>query len=488
MTESTQTPALRRIQDPMDDLDGGIAVSPTDLGERLWHFFISMKTGLVLILALALLGLVGTLLVQAPTGLQDNPQAYAAWLDSVRPKYGGWTNVLDTLGFFNVFNSVWFRGITVLLMTSVLACSINRAPHLWKLTVHPRTKMSESFFGHAPLTMTTTVQTAPETVAATIEHALRARRFRTLVEPDGDVIHVYADHNRWGPFGTVIAHLSLVLILVGALFGATLGFRDENVAVAVGSTADVGYGTGMTVAAKNFTDSYYTNGAPSDYASDLVVSKDGAAVAEATVRVNQPLRVGDVTFYQSYFGPAAVMKIVDKDGTVIYDQGVPLQYGSNDGSRVVGQIAVPASGFTALVIAPASGKVDPDIRAGQMLVEVYQTGNESAPVASTVLTQGQPAKLAGLDVTFVRERQFTGLIVAKDPGVLFIWLGCFFLVAGTALVFFFPVRRVWAQVRRGPDGSLLHVGAIVRHDVGFSAEFARFTDELTTAFNGPATH
>ncbi len=31
--------------------------------------------------------------------------------------------------------------------------------------------------------------------------------------------------------------------------------------------------------------------------------------------------------------------------------------------------------------------------------------------------------MAGLDVTFVRERQFTGLIVAKDPGALFVWLG-----------------------------------------------------------------
>ncbi len=99
-----------------------------------------MRTGLVLILALAVLGLIGTLLVQAPAGLQSDPQAYADWLESLRPKYGGWTGILDTLGLFSIFSSVWFRGIMVLLMTSVLACSVNRAPHLWKLTVHPRTR------------------------------------------------------------------------------------------------------------------------------------------------------------------------------------------------------------------------------------------------------------------------------------------------------------------------------------------------------------
>ena len=95
----------------LDDLDGGLVVSPTDIGERLWHFFISMRTGLVLILGLAVLGFFGTMLMQAHDGLKSDPQAYATWLESLRPKYGGWTGILDTLGLFSIFSSVWFRGI-----------------------------------------------------------------------------------------------------------------------------------------------------------------------------------------------------------------------------------------------------------------------------------------------------------------------------------------------------------------------------------------
>src|SRR4029079_2749666 len=145
--------------------------------------------------------------------------------------------------------------------------------------------------------------------------ALRSRRFRTVIEndPETGTTYLYADHNRWGPFGTVIAHLSLVLILVGALTGATFGFRQDGLAVAVGSKVDIGNGTGMSVEATRFSDSYYANGSPSDYASDLVVHKDGQQVGAATVRVNQPLRVGDVAFYQSFFGAAAAMRIADKD-------------------------------------------------------------------------------------------------------------------------------------------------------------------------------
>ena len=56
---------------------------------RLWGLLTSMKFGLVLILAFAAFALVGTLLIQMPAGVADDPQARAGWLAGVRPKYGG---------------------------------------------------------------------------------------------------------------------------------------------------------------------------------------------------------------------------------------------------------------------------------------------------------------------------------------------------------------------------------------------------------------
>jgi cytochrome c biogenesis protein len=226
MSETVQTASIGRAEaGSTDDLDEGLVISPTDVGERLWRFFISMRTGLTLILAGAV-GLVAP--CSSGSGASGDPQAYATWLESLRPKYGGWTGILDTLGLFSIFSSIWFRGIMVLLMTSVLACSLNRAPHLWKLTIHPRTDMSESFLEHAPLRMQATGRVEPESAATEVESAFRRRHFRTIVRADGDTIHLYADHFRWGPFGTVIAHLSLVVILIGALVGSAFGFRNDG--------------------------------------------------------------------------------------------------------------------------------------------------------------------------------------------------------------------------------------------------------------------
>jgi cytochrome c biogenesis protein len=467
-----------------DGLEVHVALSPWDLLERLWRIFTSMRTALILILALAALALAGAVLVQAPAGFNTDPQGYAAWLDGLRPKYGGWVPVLDRLGLFSVFQSLWFKGILVGLTTSILACSVNRFRGLWKTAVRPRTRMAGTFFDHAPQQATLDAGAALDTAADTAIAVLAAHRFRTVLERERDVVHLYADRNRWAPFGTLIAHLSLVLLLIGATVGSLFGYRDNQFAAAVGTRVDVGGGTGLTLLARSFSDSYYENGAPSDYASDIVLYRGGAEVASKTIRVNEPLTFDGVTFYQSFFGPAAVMRVADASGAAVYEAGVPLLWSSDDGARRIGQFSLPDAGLTVFVVGAASGLVDQDIKAGQMQLEVYRQGSQQ-PTAVELVSQGKPATIGGLQFTFQREQQFTGLIVARDPGVLFVWLGAFALVGGLFLVFLFPNRRIWAAVRRRPDGrSEVRLGATARHDATFGPEFQHVVNDMRLALAG----
>ena len=129
------------------------------------------------------------------------------------------------------------------------------------------------------------------------------------------------------------------------------------------------------------------------------------------------------------------------------------------------------------VVGVASGRVDPSIRAGQMQLEIYE-GSATTPIAIEVVDQGQPVTVAGLDFTFLRERQFTGLIASRDPGAPLVWLGTILLVGGVALVFFFPARRLWARVRPVPGGSQIQLAAITRHDVTFEAAFGTLIDDV----------
>jgi cytochrome c biogenesis protein len=479
-------PGARESLDGLDGLEGGPSVDASDLLNRLWRFFISMRTGLWLILALGLLSLAGTLLAQAPAGMTSDPAAYASWVTSIHSKYGGWTPVLDKLGMFSVFTSIWFKSISVLLTTSVLACSVNRAPRLWKLAFHPRTRMSETFFTHAPLRASVLLNTNPDTATDFVRDVLKSHRFRTITDSDNDGQNLYADRFRWGPFGTVMAHLSFVLILVGFFLSATTGFKDTNFTAPVGEKVAVGHGTGLTVEARSFTDAYYPDGRPSDYAADVILYKNGVAVDRQTIRVNHPMKRDGVAFYQSFFGVAAGMKVTDAAGKTVYGQSVPLAWTSDDGSHSVGQFNMKANGLNVYVIGAASGRPDPNIKAGQMQLEVHQDGKKD-PIATQVVDQGKPTTIAGLTYTFERTRQFTGLIVAHDPGANFVWVGSVLLVLGLFLVFFFPHRRIWVRVRKTSGGSEIMCASTMKRDVAFKPQFHQLITDIQLAGSPSST-
>jgi hypothetical protein len=85
MTQTLLPPRRNDENDgALDRLDESLSISPGELYGRVWRLLISKKTALTVILGLGLLTLVGTLLVQAPSGLRSDPQGYASWLDSVR--------------------------------------------------------------------------------------------------------------------------------------------------------------------------------------------------------------------------------------------------------------------------------------------------------------------------------------------------------------------------------------------------------------------
>jgi cytochrome c biogenesis protein len=478
MSQDVRTrPAESGDRESLDGLDGGPSVSTTDVLDRLWRFFISMRTGLVLILGLGVLSLIGTLLAQAPAGMTADPAAYASWITSVHPKYGGWTTVFDKLGFFSIFTSIWFKVMTVLLTTSILACSVNRAPRLWKIAFHPRTRMGETFFTHAPLRANVLVPTAPDKAMADVRELLRSRRFRTIADPDDNGLNLYADRFRWGPFGTVIAHLSFVVILLGFFLSATTGFKNTQFTAPVGSRVAVGNGTGLTLEAKSFNDAYYPDGSPKDYASELVLYKNGTEVERQTVRVNHPMRYDGVSFYQSFFGVAAAMKVKDAAGKTLFGDAVPLVWSSDDGQHSIGKFDIKGKGLSVYVIDVASGKVDPNIKAGQVQLEVHQDGKND-PIATEVVDQGKPTTIAGLSYTFERPRQFTGLTVAHDPGANFVWVGSTMLVLGLFLVFFFPHRRVWVRVRKATGGTEILCASTMKRDVAFEPQFHQLVTDI----------
>lgn len=454
--------------------------------DRLWGVLTSMKFGLLLILAFAAFALAGTLLMQMPAGVADDPQARAGWLAGVRPKYGGWTGILDQLQFFTIFQSVWLRAVGALLAASTIACTLHRIPGTWRTMTKPHVNAGPTFFEHAPQHETMTFHRAPADVLAATEQVLRRRRFRTITLDDGTV-RIYADRNRWQPWAGIAGHLSIVVILAGAMVGSLWGFRDSQFTLAEGATLAVPTEPGLSITLNSFKDTYYPDtGAPSDYVSDVVLTRNGQTVAQQQVRVNEPLRYGDVTFYQAFFGPAAVVTVNDAKGATLFSQGVPLAWTSNNGGNKVGTFSLPGQNVAVWVVA-TTGPDDPSVKPGQVAIELYAS-DTGAPIVQKSIDQGTPTTVEGLTYTFERETKFTGLNVAKDPGTPIVWLGCLLLVVGFMVRLFVPYRRIWGHLAPRPDGgSSLSVAAVGRRDSDLDAEFTSLVTDIRQAVTGPAS-
>jgi cytochrome c biogenesis protein len=73
------------------------------------------------------------------------------------------------------------------------------------------------------------------------------------------------------------------------------------------------------------------------------------------------------------------------------------------------------------------------------------------------------------------ERYYTGLQVAKDPGVWVVWLGCTLMVIGIGMAFFLSHRRVWVRIAHG---KITMAGTASKNPAGFQINFDHMVDKL----------
>ena len=487
MTNQTQTGTLPGLLvDPaVAEAQGVGREGSRGIFEAIWDLLTSMRFSLFVILAMATLGVIGALVIQVPAGVEADATSKADWLAGVRPRFGGWTDILDRLQFFNVFNSIWFRGLTGFLTISLIACMVQRAPGLWRTATKPRVSVGDGFFTHARERDAIVVRGDAMDLTARTVAVLKRHRYRVVSEDNG-AINLYADRFRWAPFGSLIGHLAILVILAGVIVGSLFGFRDNAFVIAEGSTATVPSGQGLSLKLISFEDSYYTDtGAPSDYASELILFQDGREVARHTARVNDPLRYGDLSFYQSFYGPAAQMSVAAEDGTVLFSDGVALAWETKDDGRSVGTFTIPAEDLTVWIVGTL-GTGDTLVAPGQIRVETYRASTGD-PIEQVTVDQGVATAVSGLTFTFGRESQFTGLSVSRDPGTMLVWIGSLLLIAGFTIGFSFPHRRLWARLVLRPNG----VGTLsvatpgrVSHDV--NSAFTNLVTDLRAACADPS--
>src|SRR6185295_17924770 len=232
----------------------------------------------------------------------------------------------ERLQLFRVFNSTPFSVALLILVISILICTLDRTPRLWQQSATIRVVQPDAYFDPR-LPDRVRIAAAPGLTVASVTAALRKGRFsvREAIGDDGTTF-LYGDRNRWAKLATLISHLGLILFVVAGLVTAKLG-DEQGLVVAEGDTLTVQpIGTPGLLLVKNlgFDAPGLETGSPTDFTTDLAVYRDGQLLARKTIRVNDPLSAGGYTFHQNGFRPAPILSIRDADGSLLWDGPVAL--------------------------------------------------------------------------------------------------------------------------------------------------------------------
>ncbi|MEU0108445.1 cytochrome c biogenesis protein ResB [Streptomyces sp. NPDC006251] len=486
-----------------------------------WRQLTSMRVALMLLFLLSLASIPGSLVPQtaiAPAKVQEFRDRH----ESLGPIY-------DTLGMFNVYSSVWFSAIYILLFVSLIGCII---PRSWQFVgqLRGRPPGAPRRLTRLPAYTTWRTDTEPEQVLAAARRMLVRRRFRTHTAGDA----VAAEKGYLREAGNLLFHVALIVMLLA--FAAGQLFNSEGGKLIVegdgfsntltqyddfrsGSLFDSDRLAAFGFALDGFEASYERSGpqkgTPRTFRARVTYwqGADGTE-RKTTIEVNKPLEIAGNKVYLIGHGYAPVVTVRDGQGDIAYQGAVPFlpqdanvssvgvikvpDYRGKDGSK--DQLGLkgwfvptfagagkgtmfsqfPAPDFPVLALTPYRGDLGIDSGLPQ---NVYQLDTKNMkqfkdskgnPFAQRMLP-GETMTLPGGagSVTFDGIKEWASFQISTRPGNGLALSGALAALAGLAASLFIQRRRIWVRAVRGHDGTtVVEMAGLGR------SEYAKLPEEL----------
>jgi cytochrome c biogenesis protein len=429
------------------------------LGMAVWHTLTNVKFAVLQISILAVAGVIGAVMMQIQPAALHDPSGYADEMAKIHAAYDGSltapvVDVMQRIGLFQVFAAPWFVFLLSLLVVSIIVCTIDRIPDLWRKERIVRVVQPPPFYDRR-MDNRAQFTALDEAALADVKSVLRRSRYRVreqrVAEPGGvDIVNIYGDKNQYFKLATLFTHLGLVLFLGAAALTTAFGF-ETVVFLGKGQTAPVqSVGTPDNLLVKNvdFEAPQRADGSFLDFSTDLAVYQNGVEVARKTIEVNDPLEYDGYAFHQNTFGPAETMRITDPTGALVWDGPILLD-GALAGNPQ-GFITIPGSDVGLLLVLNKADDGSPVLALTGITQDVNAGQTDIAFLNGLGLGQTSPPDAtAGYTITWSDAGAYTGMVIKRDPGQGLVWVAYLSLITGLVLSFYFPRRRFWARFEDG---------------------------------------
>lgn len=323
-------------------------------GRWFWRQLTSMRVALILLLLLAVAAIPGSLLPQRsadPNGVLqyevDHPKLFP---------------ILDAFPVqaFDVYSSVWFSSIYLLLFISLIGCVLPRVAHHWKAwrgkppKTPARLNRMAGFTEVRVSNPNATVEEREEFATRAVAEArgvLKRSRYRTEVQRvtrrGVTEISVSAERGYLRETGNLLFHAALLGVLVCVGVGGVFTFNGQKVLVEgetmvnqlidydtvnSGNSFDSESLEPFTLQLKSLQVDYMTPedgnvdalGQVKDYVASMKLTDPDGNESDEIIRVNHPLRVHGSPIYLIANGYAPTLTIRNAEGETVYSESMPF--------------------------------------------------------------------------------------------------------------------------------------------------------------------
>ena len=427
---------------------------------RLVGWISDLRVAIVLLLVIASTSGVGTAIPQRePAELYHRLYDPQPWLGLLN------ADGVLALQLDHVYSSGWFLGLLAWLALALLLCSWRRqwpalqAALRWIDYSSPR-QLSK-------LSVAETLSTdTPKASLDQLAGLLQRQGWQVQRHDD----RLAARKGLLGRVGPLLVHAGMVVLMLGAAWGALGGQRAEQY-LAPGRSLELMDSRGssqLTLALDHFSIQRDPAGRPEQFTSQLRIlegdGSGGSLLKQAEISVNHPLRFQGVTMYQADWALATISLQLGKSPLL----ELPLQSFPQLGEQIWGIVLPTRPDGSEPVLLSLGSEQGP--------VEIY--GADGISLAR--LAPGGPAvEVKGLPIRVESVLPASGILLKRDPGVPLVYAGFAIALAGGGLSLL-ATRQLWAIAEQpaGQAGQLHVAGLCNRNLTGFAAELPQMLAQL----------
>ncbi|MFN3739724.1 MAG: cytochrome c biogenesis protein ResB [Thermodesulfovibrionales bacterium] len=478
--------------------------------DRIWDFFTSIKLAIVLFLLIALTSIVGTIIEQRAEPQKNIEILSKLFGPDIAPTL---YSILDTLQFTDMYHSWWFVSLLMFFAANLIICSLDRLPKVLRIVREEMKPLPEEIFSTLPVRKEVLLNKKIDSIKPTLMDVLKKHGFN--LKEDSASGQLFSQKGAFSRLGVYITHLSILIILAGALVGIFFGFKGF-LNIREGMTYSVAFRGGMNwtaqdemmvenlitlmnkargnveeaarlmnttpqelrrtlryygieplgfeVECRDFDVEFYGNSdMPKEYKSLLMV-RDKERSFDKWIEVNDPLKYKGYTFYQSSYGTWPGVRgifrfhFIGKDGNVVEKAVSPLE-----DFELPGGLKAKVTDFSPALAFDETGR--PFTYSEQMnnpaaLVE-FNRKEFSRWILKRYPQTWQLPDGSTLQFVDYWGVQYTGLQVRRDPGVWLVYLGCIIMAIGLYITFFITHKRIWLRLVPARNGTRILIGGSV---------------------------